>query len=82
LALTTECGRYTIDAIFLNREELVEWRKERRQARRDLTIWLKFQTDLLEEREAAKDTEAGRKLEKRLAAMDRLVARSRMMYGL
>jgi len=73
LALTTECGRYTIDAIFLNREELVEWRKERRQARRDLTIWLKFQTDLLEEREAAKDTEAGRKLEKRLATFRRKI---------
>jgi len=43
------------------------------RTRRDLTIWLKFQTDLLEEREAAKDTEAGRKLEKRLATFRRKI---------
>lgn len=73
----TECGRYTIDAIFLNREELVAWREERQQARRDLPVLLRIQEELMA-RIAENDADTRRKI----AALDRFVTRIRAMYGL
>jgi uncharacterized protein (TIGR02646 family) len=82
LRFSTECGRYTRDAIFLNRAELIEWRAERRQTRRDIGVFLQLRTELSAERIAETNARTVKKIEKRIIAIDGFVKRSRAMYGL
>ena len=81
LEALTACGRYTKDHIRLNRADVLEWRRRRRKAQTELSLFVSLKDELEKLRVEAKVSQQ-EDLDRELEALNSLIAEMPQLFNL